>query len=116
MLVLKKQLTTTKYEVLDTDDNSVEVATTQELYHCVKDLGMQIQGVSITGNNAILFKQQFDYSIKETKFKVFKGIDMHVENGELVKFTYTEDLRDTTLKLSDYCTSLFSGCLECENR
>lgn len=50
MLILKKQLTTTKYEVLDTDDNSVEVATTQELYHCVKDLGIQIQGVSITSN------------------------------------------------------------------
>lgn len=112
MLVLKKQLTTTKYEVLDTDDNSVEVATTQELYHCVKDLGMQIQGVSITGNNAILFKPQFDYSVKETKFKVFKGIDMHVENGELVKFTYTEDLRDTTLKLSDYCHTIVPHCFQ----
>lgn len=45
MLILKKQLTEIKYEVLDTDDNVVEIDTRDNLIRYVKDLGLKIQGV-----------------------------------------------------------------------
>lgn len=112
MLVLKKQITDSKYEVLDTDDDVTEVATVQDLTHCVRDLGLTIQGVEITEKGYVLLKPQFDYSVKETKFKVLKGIDMHVENGELVKFSYNRGLQDTAIKLSDYCSVVAPHCFK----
>lgn len=39
MLILKKQLTELKYEVLDTDDGITEIATIYELTNYVKNLG-----------------------------------------------------------------------------
>ena len=112
MLILKKQLTELKYEVLDTDDGVIEIATLTDLKHCVKDLGLEIQGAVIDGQGYMSLKPQFDYSVKETKFKVLKGIDMHVENGELVKFTYNKGLQNTTIKLSDYCSIIAPHCFK----
>lgn len=112
MLILKKQLTELKYEVLDTDDGVTEIATTYELTDYVKNLGLEIQGVVINADGYAFFHPQFDYSIKETKFKILKGIDIHVENGELVNLTYNENLQDTTIKLSDYCNFIAPHCFK----
>lgn len=112
MLILKKQLTELKYEVLDTDDGITEIATIYELTDYVKDLGLKIQGVNIDVNGYVTFNPQYNYSIKETKFKVLKGIDIHVENGELVNLTYNESLQDTTIKLSDYCNFIAPHCFK----
>lgn len=112
MLILKKQLTELKYEVLDTDDGITEIATIYELTDYVKNLGLEIQGVVINADGYVFFHPQFDYSIKETKFKILKGIDIHVENGELVNLTYNENLQDTTIKLSDYCNFIAPHCFK----
>ena len=112
MLILKKQLTEIKYEVLDTDDDVVEIATRDNLIRYVKDLGLKIQGVDIDAKGYVTFNPQYNYSIKETKFKVLKGIDIHVENGELVNLTYNESLQDTTIKLSDYCNFIAPHCFK----
>lgn len=112
MLILKKQLTEVKYEVLDTDDNSIEIATKNELEDYIKNLGLKIQGVVINAHGYASFHPQFDYSVKETKFKILKGIDIHVENGELVNLTYNENLKDTTIKLSDYCNFIAPHCFK----
>lgn len=112
MLILKKQLTELKYEVLDTDDGITEIATIYELTDYVKDLGLKIQGVDIDVNGYVTFNPQYNYSIKETKFKVLKGIDIHVENGELINLTYNENLQDTTIKLSDYCNFIAPHCFK----
>lgn len=112
MLILKKQLTELKYEVLDTDDGITEIATTYELTDYVKNLGLKIQGVVINADDYVFFHPQFDYSIKETKCKILKGIDIHVENGELVNLTYNENLQDTTIKLSDYCNFIAPHCFK----
>lgn len=112
MLILKKQLTELKYEVLDTDDGITEIATIYELTDYVKNLRLEIQGVVINADGYVFFHPQFDYSIKETKFKILKGIDIHVENGELVNLTYNENLQDTTIKLSDYCNFIAPHCFK----
>ena len=100
MLVLKKQVTDSKYEILDTNDGVVEVATVSELNYYVKDLGIEIQGVKVNDYSGLILVPQFEHTMKETKLKVFKGVDMHVENGELVNFTYTDSFADTNLIVS----------------
>lgn len=45
MLILRNKLTKEKLEVLDTDDNTIEVATEKDLAYCVEYLGLTIQGV-----------------------------------------------------------------------
>lgn len=44
MLILRNKLTKEKWEVLDTDDNTIEVATEKELIHYVQDLGIIFKG------------------------------------------------------------------------
>lgn len=112
MLILKKQLTEIKYEVLDTDDNVVEVDTRDNLIRYVKDLGLKIQGVDVDAKGYVTFNPQYNYSIKETKFKILRGVDIHVENGELVNLSYNESLQDTTIKLSDYCNFIAPHCFK----
>lgn len=112
MLILKKQLTKIKYEVLDTDDNVVEIDTGDNLIRYVKDLGLKIQGVDVDAKGYVTFNPQYNYSIKETKFKILRGIDIHVENGELVNLSYNESLQDTTIKLSDYCNFIAPHCFK----
>ena len=112
MLILKKQLTEIKYEVLDTDDNVVEIDTRDNLIRYVKDLGLKIQGVDVDAKGYVTFNPQYNYSIKETKFKILRGIDIHVENGELVNLSYNESLQDTTIKLSDYCNFIAPHCFK----
>ena len=112
MLILKKQLTEIKYEVLDTDDNVVEVDTRDNLIRYVKDLGLKIQGVDVDAKGYVTFNPQYNYSIKETKFKILRGIDIHVENGELVNLSYNESLQDTTIKLSDFCNFIAPHCFK----
>lgn len=112
MLILKKQLTEIKYEVLDTDDDVVEIDTRDNLIRYVKDLGLKIQGVDIDAKGYVTFNPQYNYSIKETKFKILRGIDIHVENGELVNLSYNESLQDTTIKLSDYCNFIAPHCFK----
>lgn len=112
MLILKKQLTEIKYEVLDTDDNVVEVDTRDNLIRYVKDLGLKIQGVDVDARGYVTFNPQYNYSIKETKFKILRGVDIHVENGELVNLSYNESLQDTTIKLSDYCNFIAPHCFK----
>mgnify|MGYP004554528939 FL=1 len=112
MLILKKQLTEIKYEVLDTDDDVVEIDTRDNLIRYVKDLGLKIQGVDVDAKGYVTFNPQYNYSIKETKFKILRGIDIHVENGELVNLTYNESLQDTTIKLSDYCNFIAPHCFK----
>lgn len=112
MLILKKQLTELKYEVLDTDDDVVEIDTRDNLIRYVKDLGLKIQGVDVDAKGYVTFNPQYNYSIKETKFKILRGIDIHVENGELVNLSYNESLQDTTIKLSDYCNFIAPHCFK----
>lgn len=112
MLILKKQLTEIKYEVLDTDDNVVEIDTRDNLIRYVKDLGLKIQGVDVDAKGYVTFNPQYNYSIKETKFKILRGVDIHVENGELVNLSYNESLQDTTIKLSDYCNFIAPHCFK----
>ena len=112
MLILKKQLTEIKYEVLDTDDNVVEIDTRDNLIRYVKDLGLKIRGVDVDAKGYVTFNPQYNYSIKETKFKILRGVDIHVENGELVNLSYNESLQDTTIKLSDYCNFIAPHCFK----
>lgn len=111
MLVLKKQVSSRSYEVLDTDDNSIEIATTNELWDCAKKLGIEIQGMSISKDGGLILQPQYDKSIKEVKLSFLQGVDMHVENGELLWFRFTDDVvRDIVINLSDYCDSIADYC------
>lgn len=115
MLILRNKLTKEKWEVLDTDDNTVEVATEKELIHYVQDLGINIQGVVAPRGENPVFIPQFNYSVKETKLHIRRGIKLHVENGILRYFELSQNLGDITINLSDWCTSLAPYCFRNES-
>lgn len=46
MLYVSSQISSNKFGVVDTDDNSEEVVNVKELIHYVNDLEIQIHGVS----------------------------------------------------------------------
>lgn len=112
MLILRNKLTKEKWEVLDTDDNTIEVATEKDLAYCVEYLGLSIQGVVIKKGEKPVFTPQLEYSAKETKLNIRRGIKLHAENGVLKHFEYGKNLGDITINLSDYCTSIAPYCFK----
>lgn len=115
MLILRNKLTKEKWEVLDTDDNTIEVATEKDLAYYVEYLGLTIQGVVIPKGGKPVFTPQLEYSVKETKLNIRRGIKLHAENGVLKHFDYDKNSGNITINLSDYCTSIAPYCFKHNN-
>lgn len=115
MLILRNKLTKEKWEVLDTDDNTIEVATEKDLAYYVEYLGLEIQGVVIPKGGKPVFTPQLEYSVKETKLNIRRCIKLHTENGVLKHFDYDKNSGNITINLSDYCTSIAPYCFKHNN-
>ena len=73
MFVLQDRLNKTEYTILDTSDDIVETFTYNDIIHCVMDLGLKIQGVSINGSD--IYFEKFNVKYKNqligNKFRIY---------------------------------------------
>ena len=73
MFVLQDRVNKTEYTILDTSDGIVETFTYSDIIHCVMDLGLKIQGVSINGSD--IYFEKFNIKYKNqligNKFRLY---------------------------------------------
>lgn len=116
MLYISRQVTSRKYIVVDTDDNSETYVTIADLNRYCITLGMQIEGVEIrlyrdgSGRchyyiNSVTPRQSSTYSTGAmARTKVFTGVEVRVYNNHVTGVTgsLNEIKPNTIIRLSDF--------------
>lgn len=126
MLYISRRIGSSKYAIVDTDDNTEEVISLRDLGE-ILDLGIEVKGVEVIekfkqrGQPRIRVKidvyQNAEYATtKQTKLNVLKGIDIKT-SGHIVtsvQWRDTELPENTVIRLSDFgsecADSVFLRC------
>lgn len=123
MLYISKQLTKSKFMVMDTDDGIEQPASREELYDYVMHKGLDIKGVdyikdSTSGEyNLSIEPYMIESNSKLSKQAVLNGVVMTVTNGCLTRLSFNNSVRGgSTINLADYCNSIADYAIDaCEN-
>lgn len=118
MLYVSRYVGQTKYGVVDTDDGVETVVTYQDLTEYVLNNGLDIKGVTIGYtvrkrrrvpylSSVKVYQNGSFLTAKQAKAKTLKGVDVIVNNGQIVQINIPQDglKQPTTIKLSDFGTS-----------
>lgn len=113
MLYISRRISANLFGVIDTDDNTEELCTRDELYNYYVKLGIDIKGVTFLKSSRSTYVTVDVYNANSSnttaKLKFMYGINLQVDaNGCLVKLDAEDNWRSCTVRLSDYVTSLES--------
>lgn len=122
MLYISNVLGRNKYEVTDTDDGVAEVVTRNDIIDYIENLGIVIQGVNKEWDKSHTYEiysirvQVPHADVRFTKLQVLKGIDLKVVDGVLLGISFARNVElNSTIRLSDYCTSIGSYVFQDRN-
>lgn len=122
MLYISNVLGRNKYEVTDTDDGVSEVVTRNDIIEYTENLGIAIQGVNKEWGSSHKYEiysirvQVPHAGVRFTKLQVLKGIDLKVVDGVLLGISFVKNVElNSTIRLSDYCTSIGSYVFQDRN-
>lgn len=102
-----------KFVVVDTDDGSEQVASRREIAHCVRQLGLTIEGVrthkegrQVIVDSISLYRKMSPPSGITAKLKVLYGVDVILRDKKIVRINIPDELsRPVSIRLSDFATS-----------
>lgn len=106
MLYISRIVTRSTYGVIDTDDNVETIASYNELKHFVKDLGIDIDGVTINGTYLKIEVANHSNSSKIAKLAMMTGVVLSVVDDTLTSISFNHNVKSCTIRLSDYCSSI----------
>lgn len=115
MLYISRILTTKSIAVFDTDDNSEDIVSMDDLNHCIRDLGMQIIGASILPSSklrTLIFNPTPELLELVSEYGVVLSID---SDGTFLGFDLINDCvyyNAIDIVLSKYCSFLGGRCFE----
>lgn len=115
MLYILRILTVKSVAVYDTDDDSIDIVSMDDLKYCIKDLGMQIIGASILANGS-LSTLAFNPTPALIKLAKQYGVVLSIDaDGTLLGFNLITDYvynNPVDIVLSEYCQFLGGRCFE----